>query len=47
MINGTLPADAPPSGPVPGLRGPAVAGAERLSPVTGGFTVSALSYAAH
>ena len=42
MINGTAPADAPPAG----RRGPAVASAEMPFPVTDGFTVSALSYAA-
>jgi hypothetical protein len=44
MINGTLPGDAPPSGSVPGLRGPAVA--EMPAPVADGFRVSALSYSA-
>src|SRR3954471_19342218 len=36
MVNGTPPADAAPPGPVPGLRGPAVAGA---APVTDGFAM--------
>src|SRR3954464_5975455 len=41
MVNGTPPADAAPSGPVPGLRGPAIAGA---APATDGFAMSALGY---
>ena len=44
MINGTAPAEAPVPAPAPGLRGPAVAAAEPASPVSGGFSVSALSY---
>jgi hypothetical protein len=40
MVNGTGPADGP--GPVPGLRGPAVAAAE--PPASGAYRVSALGY---
>jgi hypothetical protein len=47
MINGTAPGDAPQPAPAPGKRGPAVASAERPSPVSGEFSVSALSYTAH
>jgi hypothetical protein len=43
MINGTTP-DALPA---PGLRGPAVASAERPSAVAGEFSVTALGYASH
>ena len=46
MINGTAPADAPPPAPAPGRRGPAVASAERPSPASGAFRVSALGYSA-
>ena len=42
MINGTAP-DAPPA-PAPGRRNPAVASAERPSPVAGEFSVSTLGY---
>jgi hypothetical protein len=41
-INGTAP-DAPPA-PAPGRRGPAVASAERPTPVAGAFSVTALGY---
>ena len=44
MINGTAPAEAPPPIPAPGKRGPAVASAERPSPASGAFSVSALGY---
>ena len=44
MINGTPPADAPPS-PAPGGHGPAVAGAEPA--ISGGYHVSALGYTDH
>jgi hypothetical protein len=44
MINGTPPADAPPS-PPPGGHGPAVAGAEPA--MSGGYHVSALGYTDH
>ena len=43
MINGTVP-DAVPS---PARRGPAVASAERPSPVAGEFNVTALGYTSH
>jgi hypothetical protein len=46
MINGTPPADAPPS-PAPGGHGPAVAGAEPTAPVSGSYHVSALGYTDH
>jgi hypothetical protein len=46
MVNGTAPADAPPPEPAPGRRGPAVASAERPSPPSGEFSVSALGYGA-
>ena len=46
MINGT-PADAPPSAPTPGRRGPAVASAEQTEPGSGSFRVSSLSYTGH
>jgi hypothetical protein len=42
MINGTAP-DAPPA-PAPGRRNPAVASAERPSPLAGEFRVTALGY---
>jgi hypothetical protein len=44
MINGTVPADAPPPAPAPDRRGPAVASAGQGSPSTGSWRVSALSY---
>ena len=44
MVNGTGPADTPVPGPVPGLRGPAVASAEPPSPAAGEWRVSALGY---
>jgi hypothetical protein len=43
MINGTAP-DAPPA---PDRRGPAVASAERPSPASGGFSVTALGYSSY
>ncbi len=43
MINGTAP-DAPPA---PGRHGPAVASAERPSPASGGFSVTALGYSSY
>src|SRR6202165_2275063 len=43
MVNGTARADAPPPAPAPGRRGPAVASAERPSPASGEFNVSALA----
>jgi hypothetical protein len=46
MINGTLPADAPPPAPAPGKDGPAVAITEQPLPASGAFSVSALSYTA-
>ena len=46
MINGTTP-DAPATGPVPGLRGAAVASAEPDSPASGAFSAGALGYSAH
>jgi hypothetical protein len=47
MINGTAPADEPlPAAVPPGKRGPAVAGAEQLSPASDAFRVSALGYSA-
>jgi hypothetical protein len=45
MVNGTAPAEPPPE-PAPGRRGPAVASAERPSPASGEFNVSALGYSA-
>jgi hypothetical protein len=45
MINGTGPADAPPT-PAPGKHGPAVASAEVPVPAAGEFAVSALGYTA-
>ena len=45
MINGTLPADAPPAA-APGKDGPAVASTEPALPASGAFRVSALSYTA-
>jgi hypothetical protein len=47
MINGTAPGDAPQPAPAPGKRGPAVASADWASPVSGEFSVGALSYTAH
>jgi hypothetical protein len=44
MINGTAP-DAPPA--PPGRRNPAVASADRLTPVAGEFSVTALGYGSH
>ena len=44
MVNGTGPADTPVPGPVPGLRGPAVASAEPPAPAAGEWRVSALGY---
>src|SRR5450631_319242 len=44
MINGMLPADAPPPAAAPGKDGPAVAGTEQPVPASGAFSVSALSY---
>jgi hypothetical protein len=46
MINGTLPADAPPPAAAPGKDGPAVASTEPPLPASGAFSVSALSYTA-
>jgi hypothetical protein len=46
MINGTAPADGPPPASLPGNREPAVASAERFSPASAAFNVSALSYSA-
>jgi hypothetical protein len=47
MVNGTAPADEPPPAAAPaGKRGPAVAGAEQLSPAPDAFRVSALGYSA-
>jgi hypothetical protein len=46
MVNGAAPQDAPPPEPAPGRRGPAVASAERPSPASGEFNVSALGYSA-
>ena len=43
MINGT----APDAAPAPGRRGPAVASAERPSPASGEFSVTALGYGSH
>src|SRR5437899_7484262 len=43
MINGT----APDAAPAPGRRGPAVASAERPSPASGEFSVTALGYGRH
>lgn len=47
MINGTAPADAPVPVPALGRNGPAVAAAEPPQPVSGSFSVSALSYSGH
>ena len=44
MINGTAPPDALPA---PGRRGPAVASAERPSPASGAFSVTALGYSSY
>jgi hypothetical protein len=46
MINGTAPADAPPS-PAPGGHGPAVASAEPATSGSGSYRVSALGYTDH
>jgi hypothetical protein len=46
MISGTVPADGPPPASEPGKREPAVASAERPSPTSAAFNVSALSYSA-
>jgi hypothetical protein len=46
MVNGTAPPDAPSPAPAPGRRGPAVASADRPSPASGEFSVSALGYSA-
>ena len=43
MINGT----APDAAPAPGRHGPAVASAERPSPASGEFSVTALGYGSH
>jgi len=43
MINGT----APDAAPAPGRHGPAVASAERPSPASGEFSVTALGYGRH
>ncbi len=45
MINGTAPDVSP--APAPGRRGPAVASADRLTPVAGEFSVGALAYGSH
>ena len=50
MINGTGPADTPPSAPAPaptGKRGPAVASADLPLRASGEFSVSALGYSEH
>jgi hypothetical protein len=44
MINGTVPADAPPPAPAPGKRDPAVASAEQALPAPDALRVSALGY---
>jgi len=46
MINGTGPAAAPPPGPAPDRRGPAVASAEQPASASDTFNVSALRYSA-
>jgi hypothetical protein len=46
MIGGTVPAEAPPTAPVPDKDGPAVASMEQPLPASGAFSVSALSYTA-
>ena len=46
MINGTGPTEAPPPGPAPDKRGPAVASTEQPAPAPGEFSVSALGYSA-
>src|ERR1700681_2590138 len=46
MINGTAPAEEPPSAPAPGRRGPAVASTDQPEPASGAFSVSALGYSA-
>jgi len=47
MINGTVPAEAPPPEPAPDKRGPAVASTEPPTPASDAFSVSALGYSAH
>jgi len=47
MINGTVPAEAPPPEPAPDKRGPAVASTEPPAPASDAFSVSALGYSAH
>jgi hypothetical protein len=47
MINGTAPADAPPSAPAPAKRGPVVASTEAPSPGSGELGIGALGYRAH
>src|SRR5712664_2760702 len=47
MINGTVPAEAPPPEPTPDKRGPAVASTEPPTPASDAFSVSALGYSAH
>src|SRR3982074_2663408 len=44
MIGGTVPAEAPPTAPVPDKDGPAVASTEQPLPASDAFSVSALSY---
>jgi hypothetical protein len=46
MVNGTAPADTPPSDSAPGRHSPAVASAEPASPASDEFNVSALGYSA-
>ena len=47
MINGTVPAEAPPPEPAPDKRGPAVASTEPPAPASDAFSASALGYSAH
>jgi hypothetical protein len=47
MINGTAPADVPPSAPAPAKRGPVVASTEAPSPGSGELAIGALGYSAH
>jgi hypothetical protein len=47
MINGTVPADAPPAPPVPGLRGPAVASADEFPPQSAASGPRIASFTAH
>ena len=48
MINGSVPSDVPQAAPpAPSRRGPAVASADRPSPPSGEFSVSALGYTSH